>query len=145
MIQKQLINGDSVSLSAMGITQNPDALTKKRIQQSAIPIPEVRYATLGTPISLVATIANADGKDAYVVELSGEGRSSQEYFDAETGLKLKTVINSASGPQTTTYGDYRAVNGIKFPYLITVSSQVDIAFKVIDLKVNSGVKDEEFR
>jgi hypothetical protein len=129
----------------MGTTQNPDALTKKRIQQSAIPIPEVRYAILGTPISLVPIIAEVDGKDAYVVELSGEGRSTQEYFDAETGLKLKTVIHSASGPQTTSYGDYREVNGLKFPYLITVSSQVDIVFKVTDLKVNSGLKDDEFR
>ena len=145
VIQKQLINGDSVSLSAMGNTQNPDALTKKRIQQSAIPIPEVRYAILGTPLSLVPTIAQVDGKDAYVVILSGEGRSTQEYFDVATGLKLKTVIHSASGPQTTSYGDYREVKGIKFPFLIDVLSQFDIAFKVIDLKVNSGVKDEEFR
>jgi hypothetical protein len=145
VIQKQLINGDSVSLSAMGTTQNPDASAKNRIIQSAIPIPEVRYATLGTPISLVPTIARIDGKDAYVVELSGEGRSTQEFFDVETSLKMKTVINAASGPQTTTYGDYREVNGIKFPFLINVLSQFDITFKVIDLKVNSGVKDEEFR
>lgn len=145
VLQKQLINGDSVTLMAMGTTQNLDDSTKKRIKESALPIPEIRYSSPGTPLSIAPTIAVVDGKDAYVIELPGDGRSTREYFDVGTGLKMKTVISSSSLTQSTSYGDYREASGIKFPYLITVESQIDIAFKVTDLKVNSGLKDEEFR
>jgi hypothetical protein len=87
-----------------------------------------------------------DGKDAYVIGISsGEGPSVKEFFDAETGLKLKREVSSAAGPQSTTYGDYKEVNGVKFPYSMTVSSQVDIPFKVTEIKINSGLKDEDFK
>jgi hypothetical protein len=145
VLQKQLIRGDSVSLMAMGTSQNLDDSTKKRIKEFAMPIPEIRYLSAGTPLSIVPTIAIIDGKESYVIQLSGDGRSTREYFDVETGLKLKTVISSTSLTQSTSYGDYREAGGIKFPYLITVTSQIDIPFKISDLRVNSGIKDEEFK
>ena len=146
VIQKELIKGDSVSLMAMGNQQKLDEKTKERIKESAMPVPEIRYEKSGTKLTLMPTMARVDGKDAYVIELSSdEGASTKEYFDAETSLKLKREVSSAAGPQSTTYGDYKEVNGVKFPYLMTVSSQVDIPFKVTDIKINSGLKDEDFK
>lgn len=146
VIQKELIKGDSVSLMAMGNQQQLDEKTKERIKASAFPVPEIQYEKSGTQLSLMQTMAKVDGKDAYVIEISsGEGPSVKEFFDAETGLKLKREVSSAAGPQSTTYGNYKEVNGVKFPYSMTVSSQVDIPFKVTEIKINSGLKDEDFK
>jgi len=146
VIQKELIKGDSVSLMAMGNEQPLDEKTKQRIKAAAMPVPEIQYEASGKDVTLQPTMAKVDGKDAYVLEMSNEeGASTKEYFDAETGLKLKKEIASPSGPQTTSFSDYKEVNGVKFPYSMTVSSQVDIPFKVTDIKINSGLKDDDFK
>lgn len=145
-IQKELIKGDSVSLFVSGTAQPLDQNSKKRIKESALPVPEIQYANSGKQMTLAPMVAKVDGKDAYVIEIpAGEGKSMKEYFDAETGLKLKRVVTSNGGPQATVYGDYKEVNGIKFPYSMTISSQVDIPFKATDIKINSGLKDEDFK
>ncbi len=146
IVQKELVKGDSVSLMVMGNTQQLDEDTKKRIKESAVPFPEIQYANSGAQLSLAPMMAKVDDKDAYVVDISnGAGEPVKEYFDAETGLKLKKEVNSSAGTQSTTYSDYREVDGIKFPYSQTISSSVDIPLKVTDVKVNSGLKDEDFK
>lgn len=146
VIQKELVNGDSVSLSAMGQPHQVDEATKKRIKESAMPFPEIDYAKSGVQLTLEPMMAKVDDKDAYVVDISNDSKNSvKEYYDAETGLKLKKEVTSAAGPQSTLYSDYREVDGIKFPYLMTISSSVDIPLKITDLKINSGLKDDEFK
>ncbi len=91
-------------------------------------------------------IAKVDDKDAYVVTVSSKyGGELKEYFDVNTGLKLKKEATTTAGQSSTTYSDYREVDGIKFPYAETISSQVDIPLKVTDVKINSGLKDEDFK
>lgn len=146
VIQKELIRGDSVSLMAMGNEQPLDEKTKQRIKAAAMPVPEIQYEASGKEITLSPTMAKVDGKDAYVLEMSNdEGQSTKEFFDSETGLKLKKEIASPAGPQTTLYSDYKEVNGVKFPYSMSVSSQVEIPFKVTDIKINSGLKEDDFK
>lgn len=52
---------------------------------------------------------------------------------------------SRDNPSSTTYSDYREVNGIKFPFQETISSQVDIPLTVNDVKINSGLPDSDFK
>jgi hypothetical protein len=141
-IQKELVKGDSVSLMAMGHEQPLDEEIKKRIKASAMPVPEIQYEKSGTGISLQPTMAKVDGRDAYVLEINNEEGATKEFFDAETGLKIKKEV---AGSQSTTYGDYKEVNGVKFPYTMTVVSQFEIPFKVTDIKINSGLKDDDFK
>jgi hypothetical protein len=145
-LQKEVVKGDSVSLLLSGHAQPLDENTKSRIKQSAVPVPELQYASSGKQLTLAPMIAKVDDKEAYVVEIpAGDGKSQKEYFDTKTGLKLKREVSSNGAPQATIYGDYREVNGVKFPYLMTISSQVEIPFKVTDIKINSGLKDEDFK
>jgi zinc protease len=91
-------------------------------------------------------IAKVDDKDAYVVIVSSKlGSAIKEYFDVNTGFKLKKVTTTSAGPSSTTYSDYKEINGIKFPYSETISSQVEIPLKVTDVKINSGLKDDDFK
>ena len=72
------------------------------------------------------------------------------YFDTETWLKvksLKTVYSpQGSFTQTTYFSDYRFVNGVKYPFSIkqTIGIQ-SLDFKVVSIKVNSGIKVEVFK
>lgn len=82
----------------------------------------------------------------YVVQMS---ESSKAYYSKESGLKLKEVEVQKQGEQemsqTTLYGDYKEVNGIKVPHTITVSfgpQQLD--FNVTEVKINEGVSDADF-
>jgi hypothetical protein len=146
VVQKVLVNGDSVNISSMGQPQQLSDQARERIKESASPFPEANYSNEGYQLTLQPMIAQVDGKDAYVVSISSKaGSQLKEYFDANTGLKVKKENVSADNPSSTTYSDYREVNGIKFPFQETISSQVDIPLTVTDVKINSGLTDSDFK
>ncbi len=55
----------------------------------------------------------------------------------EKGDKKTTVV--------TTFGDYRAVKGVKIPFEVTINQGVELNFKMSDVKVNEGVTDADFQ
>ena len=146
VLQKVVVNGNDVSLSAMGQDHTIDSATKERLKEQTLPFPETEFLNSSYQLSLMPMIADVDGKDTYVVEVkSPSGTEIKEFFDATTGLKLKKEIESKNGSSSVTYDDYKEVNGIMIPYSETISQGVDIPLKATDVKVNSGLKDEEFR
>jgi photosynthetic reaction center cytochrome c subunit len=67
-----------------------------------------------------------DGRDVYIVRApTAEGGRENLYFDVQTGLLRRrlsfrpTVIGP--DPEQTDYEDYRAVNGVKVPFVVKVS------------------------
>jgi hypothetical protein len=48
-------------------------------------------------------------------------------------------------PSTYTYSNYKEVNGIMFPYSEKIYQGVDIILTITDVKINSGLKDEDFK
>ena len=67
-----------------------------------------------------------------------------------TGLKVKTVTtqDTQMGPMTVTasYGDYREVDGILFPF--SIKQQVgpqNLDMKVDGIDINKGVSDDLFK
>ncbi|HEY8661880.1 MAG TPA: M1 family aminopeptidase [Hanamia sp.] len=146
MVQKTLVKGDSVSMSSMGQSQPVDDATGKKIKEQAVPFPELDYSKPGYQMSLAPDMDNIDGKDAYVVSLmSPSGVSSKEYFDAATGLKLRRETTTGDAPGSISFADYKEVNGIMFPSSETISQNVEIHLEVKDVKINSGLKDEDFK
>lgn len=91
-----------------------------------------------------------EGKDAYRLEMTGpSGDKWFEYYDKETGLKLRQVktVNSQMGQltQTTDFGDYREVNGIKYPFQVNQTvGQQKVNMKVSTIKVNTNLSDSMF-
>ncbi len=73
------------------------------------------------------------------------------FVDSKTGIVLKksALGSGASGPtmMDETYSDYRAVNGIQFPFktLGTSEGKKILEMAVESVKVNVGVKDETFK
>lgn len=92
-----------------------------------------------------------DNKDTYKVEMKfSSGEIWKLFYDVESGLKVKSskTINSPQGSfaQTTYYGDYKSVDGVKYPFSIkqTIGPQ-SLDFKVSTIKINTDLKDDKFK
>lgn len=91
-----------------------------------------------------------DGNKVYRIAWTlPSGFTWYEYFDPETGLKVKEVepISTSQGEltRTTIYSDYREINGIKVPFQINQSTGPrTLSLTVSSVKFNSGVNEEKF-
>lgn len=94
-------------------------------------------------------VQKVEGKDAYVIEVSGEVVSYTLYYDVESGFKVKEVenasMNGQSQSQETMLKDYKEFDGLKFPETrdATMMGQ-PVLFKLKEVKVNEGVSDADF-
>ena len=105
--------------------------------------------SLGVKLKLTGT-EKVNGKNAYRMEMTfPSGTKWIQYYDPETGYKVKESKNVATPQGTFTqdvlYGDYRPVDGVKYPYSIkqSIGSQ-QIEFKVESIKINTGIPDTTF-
>ncbi len=90
-------------------------------------------------------IENTNGSDAYVIK---DGKTTF-YYDVQTGLKLAETKTMEMGgqqiSQTTSFGDYKEVKGIKIPYKTTINIGMEIELTTTDVKFNEGVSDLDFQ
>lgn len=121
-VQKTVFNGvEGITTNSMAGKQQLSGDELEKMKEGAHLFPETRYAALGFMAKLVA-LEDVEGKPAYVMEItSPSGNKSTRYFDQSSGLLIQevessTLPNGQSITQTSSFGDYRAVNGIKFPH-----------------------------
>ena len=123
---------------------------KLQMLQSGL-FPELKLSTAGAKATLAGT-EQVNGRNAYKVDISlPSGQKFSEYFDAQTGLKTQ-LSTTQKNPQTgedvvinTSFDDYRAVNGIKFPYVRTQSfGPMQLKLQAQSVQVNTGLADNLF-
>ncbi|MGB0869941.1 MAG: M16 family metallopeptidase [Flavobacteriales bacterium] len=91
-------------------------------------------------------ITPIDGKDAYVVK--SEGKTT--FFDVATGLIVQELNeselpNGEMAEQKIQFGDYKMVDGVKFPHQITIfRGPRGLDFIAQSIKVNSKLKKSIF-
>ena len=112
-------------------------------------LPELNYGTTGMNYELVG-IENVDGKDAYVLKVMDGQSETYEYYDIATYLKVKTVsIRTEEGETTemsTSYSDYKEVNGILFAYSLVISvGDAGFSGTVTSIEVNAKIDLKEFK
>jgi len=102
---------------------------------------ELFYDQLGIKLNLLG-IEELNGIRAYKVELTyPSGKQATRYFDENSGL----LIQESSDQGVTEFSDYRAVNGVKFPFIISQQmGQQTVKMNVLSVKVNSKLKDDIF-
>jgi Peptidase family M1 domain len=145
-MQKTLVNGDSVNLIFMGRSVPVNDQLKNAVEEQAVPFPQINYADHGYQLSLAPTIINLDGKDAYIITVTTpSGSTTKEYYDVSTGLELEKEVNTGSLPETISFGDYKEVDGLMFPFSETISQNFQIPLTITDVKVNSGLSDDDFK
>lgn len=140
-LQKTVFNG--VTGYMMGQGQRIDYDDK---QNAAAKLDAIPFMELNAKNAKLERTEKVDGKDAYVISF---GKDSEAYYDKTTGLKVKeTSVQEAMGQTITAtiaYGDYKEVDGIKFPFsLKQTAGPQEITFNVDTITINAGVSEADF-
>ena len=86
-------------------------------------------------------------RDAYRLEAPRNGNPKRWYFDAETGLLIRTEVRNAADQLISSedYEDYRAVDGIKIAFTIrSFQDNVEAITKLSEAKHNVAIDDARF-
>ncbi|MBF9252067.1 M1 family metallopeptidase [Pontibacter sp. 172403-2] len=133
-----LVNGDSVNFQTRNMSIPLDEETKNQLKLTNKLFPELDYTQKGYSLQLAPVLQVVDKKLAYLVTVTTpQGLEVKNYYDAETGLKIKQTAETPDGLAVTEWSDYQPVaTGIKIPFTETSSG---FEFKVKDVKINSGL------
>ena len=145
VLSKQVYNGEAGFMVVQGQKQKLEGEMLEAMKYQAIMFPELEYASLGYKAELTGK-DKVDGKSVYKMTITDPtGKNSTAYFEVATGLKVKQVAASPMGNSTTTFADYKEVEGVKFPTVMTQSvgpQVVDINIDSVEL--NKGIEDSVF-
>lgn len=142
-LMKQVVNETSGYVIQQGQRAELAGDPLAEMKKAAVLFEETTLATkAGVTLDGIETI---NGKEAYVIK---DGKTTY-YYDTTTGLKLsdaKTVEQAGkSVTQTTSYGDYREVKGVKVPFNIIQNVGFELDIKISEVKINEGVTDADFK
>lgn len=147
---KQAFNGESGYIMQMGSKQDMPEDMLSELKDKKNYVDELDMLNSDNKVSLTG-IENVDGKDAYAITVeSPKGDKSVLYYDVETGLKVQEskTVKAPTGQevtQNTNFGDYKEVNGIMFPHMMsTPMGPQKIEFKVTSVAVNEDLSAEDF-
>jgi predicted Zn-dependent peptidase len=144
-------DGERGVVSAMGQQQEMEPEQLKSAKQQAAMFPELLYLQEGYELSL-AGIEKVDGSDAYRIDIThASGNKSSEYFDVESGLKVRTIAIQ-QGPDggevsiVNEFAKYQEVQGILIPHQMKVSGMgpMPLTMKVESAELNQGLEDSLF-
>ena len=123
---------------------------KEELDEEAYFVSEVFYLKNNYTYT-AKSIESIDGKDAYEVEVkSAKGRVFTNYYDVETGLKIKTthIEDGEKGEKTvlyTNFANYKSFGGVQIPTEMVSFVGIKISITLKDVKVNSGLKTEDLK
>lgn len=111
-----------------------------------VDFPEL-YPKLSTPAA-----TTIDGRAVYVIDATPQGAAEPDraYFDAQSGLLIRMVTqhhndDGSTEPFREDFSDYRAVDGVKIPFLIhQTGAQVDFTIQIKNVQQNIPVDDTRF-
>ena len=103
--------------------------------------PELYYSE--DEIELIS-INSIEFKDAYKVKITEGEKVSYRYYSVDSSLLLSGEEQDDNNNITSqNYGDYRDVNGIKFPFYIDIPSQ-KLELNITEILINEELKDSDF-
>jgi zinc protease len=140
-MQKVVFDGEKGYQEAQGrkTDMKPEDITEGK-EANAI------FNDLNYTSGKLTRIEPIDGKNTIVLKIGNE----EVFYDMTSGLKVKSVktVKTPDGKEVkvpTTYGDYKAVEGIMFPHSIEMKSgPMNLNFKIVEIKINEGVEDKDF-
>ncbi len=142
-MMKQVVNEKSGYIIQQGQRKDLTPDEFKEYQQVARPFNELELLT--KPGVVLQGLESFNDTDAYVIK---DGKNLK-YFDAKTGLKIAEALTLNVGgkeiTQTISFGDYRDVKGIKFPFETRINLGIEILLVTTEVKINEGVSDEDFK
>jgi len=144
VMSKQVYDGKTGYAMAQGQKVELTDEQLMAMKEEATLFPELDY--LAAANTTLDGMQKVDGKDAYLIKVSDK---KTNFYDAESGLKIKEVstveANGQSISQALEMGNYKAVEGIMFPYMLSTSfGPQKVDFNVSEIILNKGVKEADF-
>lgn len=105
------------------------------------------FSDLNYTTGTLDRIEPVDGKNMMVLKFN----NTEVFYDMTTWLKVQEVktVKTPDGKEVkvpTTFGDYKEVKGIKFPYTIGQKmGPMDLNFEIKEIKINEGVSEADFK
>jgi hypothetical protein len=144
-VMKMTCDGAKVKVeSQMGGNTEPSGDELKGAMAQTGTFPEANYAANGVIMTVVGSEKVA-GKDAHKLELAAGSFKWVEFYDKETGLKVRQIQQTPQGSQTSDYSDYKEVNGIKIPHKLNQDTGMfQIELTTSKVEINKGLADGDF-
>jgi predicted Zn-dependent peptidase/phosphotransferase system IIB component len=142
--QTTVFDGKKGKSSAMGQELN---MTPEQIEQmkfgTLYSMLEYAKNNVKTELTGMETINN---KDAYRVTFTyPSGKKATNYYDVNSGLLIRTIGEGAGATQTVDFDDYRDVQGVKYPFKMSVvTPQGAIDLITSSIEVNTNLADSLF-
>jgi predicted Zn-dependent peptidase len=150
-LQKRMLKGGVYTISQQGMPQGVEADDKDEMNEDAALFSEAYLPKQQGYTFTVKGIEQVDGKDAYEVAIKSPGGREVSYFyDVVSGLKVK-IASAEEGPTgkvivQTFVKEYKAFNGVQIPTKLLVDQgQLKINIDITEVKVNQGLKSEDFK
>lgn len=147
---KKVFDGSAGYMEQMGNRKpmSEEEVTDEKIESQLIP--EMVFAEAGVKSELVGA-EMIDGKQAYKLKVtypSGEDRYA--YFDAESGLKVRSLGTQQSQQGevtvTLTFDDYREVEGVMVPFKMNQSmGPMNMSIEFNKVEANKGLDEATFK
>ncbi len=142
VMQQMLFDGErALIVSQMGRQEFTEGDEFEQFKMQSIMNMELNYKDYGLEKELLG-IETVDGQDAYKLEVvSPSGEKSVDYYCIETGFKMKSV----AAERTTTYSDYREVDGYAVPHKVVSETGPQLMEMALDsVEINTGLGTEVF-
>lgn len=150
VLQEQIFDGEKGKIIMNGAAKMLEGKELESLKYQSIFNRELQYEKLGFDLELKGTEKVGD-KETYKVKVtSPDGKAVTEYYDTESGLKLREVRMEELMGQTMKVildiSDYKEVSGMMIPHTIKQTAATQVAtLKVKSCKANTGVSDDEFK
>ena len=141
VLQKSYFDGTSgYTFSMQGGREDLKAEEISAKQKASGLIPELNYKSKGMTYELKG-IENLDGEDCYVLYTTDGESESFDYFSSTSFMKLRTTnlrkMEDELIETTTTYSDYKDINGFKFGHTFSLSvGKMTLSGTVKSIEVN---------
>ena len=141
VLQKSYFDGTSgYTFSMQGGREDLKAEEITAKQKASGLIPELNYKSKGMNYEIKG-IENIDGEDCYVLYTTDGESESFDYFSSTSFMKLRTTnlrkMEDELIETTTTYSDYKDINGFKFGHTFSLSvGKMTLSGTVKSIEVN---------
>ncbi len=141
VLQKSYFDGNSgYTFSMQGGREDLKAEEITAKQKASGLIPELNYKSKGMNYEIKG-IENINGEDCYVLYTTDGESESFDYFSSTSFMKLRTTnlrkMEDELIETTTTYSDYKDINGFKFGHTFSLSvGKMTLSGTVKSIEVN---------
>ncbi|MCB0697039.1 MAG: insulinase family protein [Chitinophagaceae bacterium] len=143
VLQKQVFDGTKGYMEAGGQKKELSGDDLVRAKQEADIYADLTPEKYGITRELKG-METVNGKEAYKLEVSDNGKKTTEYYDTQTGYLIQTV---SAEEGTTDLSDYKdAGNGYFIPHkLVTNVQGQTITANVESVEINKGIDNSNFQ